>query len=93
MLTDARWAVLEPLVEQCRPHAKVPPANLRRTVSAILRRHASGAKWRSVPAEFGPLGSRGGSRPMGRMIGAADHGGWRRRPSSAGRGWGYGSAR
>jgi hypothetical protein len=57
MLTDARWAVLEPLVEQCRPHAKVPPANLRRTVSAMLRRHANGAKWRSVPAELGPLGS------------------------------------
>jgi transposase len=46
--------VLEPLVEACRPHAKVPPSNLRRTVSAILWRHANGAKWRSVPAELGP---------------------------------------
>jgi transposase len=43
-LTDAQWAVLEPLVEQCRPHAKVPPSNLRRTMSAILWRHANGAK-------------------------------------------------
>jgi hypothetical protein len=24
MLTDAQWAVLEPLVEACRPPAKVP---------------------------------------------------------------------
>ena len=24
MLTDAQWAVLEPLIEMCRPHAKVP---------------------------------------------------------------------
>jgi len=54
MLTDAHWAVLEPLVEACRPHAKVPPSNLRRTVSAILWRHANGAKWRSIPAELGP---------------------------------------
>jgi transposase len=54
MVTDAQWAVLGPLVEQCRPHAKVPPSNLRRTMSAILGRHANGAKWRAVPAEFGP---------------------------------------
>jgi transposase len=54
MLTDAQWAVLEPLVDQCRPHAKVPPSHLRRTISAILWRHANGAKWRSLPSELGP---------------------------------------
>jgi transposase len=57
VLTDAQWAVLEPLVEACRPHAKVAPRHLRRTISAILWRHANGAKWRSLPAELGPLGS------------------------------------
>jgi transposase len=54
VLTDAQWAVLEPLVEACRPHAKVPPSNLRRTISAILWRHANGAKWRAIPADLGP---------------------------------------
>jgi transposase len=54
MLTDAQWAVLGPLVEQCRPHAKVPPSHLRRTIGAILWRHANGAKWRSIPTELGP---------------------------------------
>ena len=54
MLTDAQWTVLEPLVEACRPHAKVPPSDLRRTVSAILWRHENGAKWRALPAELGP---------------------------------------
>ena len=54
MLTDEQWAVLEPLVEACRPHARVPPSNLRRTVSAILWRHTNGAKWRAIPAELGP---------------------------------------
>jgi transposase len=53
-LTDAQWAMLEPLVEACRPHAKVPPSNLRRTISAILWRHANGAKWRALPPELGP---------------------------------------
>ena len=54
MLTDAQWTMLEPLVEACRPHAKVPPSDLRRTVSAILWRHENGAKWRSLPSELGP---------------------------------------
>src|ERR687890_1632360 len=54
MLTDAQWTMLEPLVEACRPHAKVPPSDLRRTMSAILWRHENGAKWRALPAELGP---------------------------------------
>ncbi|MBB4000632.1 transposase [Aureimonas pseudogalii] len=54
MLTDQQWAVLEPLIEICRPHAKVPSPHLRRTIEAILWRHQNGAKWRSVPAELGP---------------------------------------
>jgi transposase len=53
-LTDEEWAVLEPLVEACRPHAKVPPSNLRRTVLAIIWRHQNGAMWRALPEEFGP---------------------------------------
>src|SRR5919107_534957 len=54
MLTDTQWAMLEPLVEQCRPKGKTPPQNLRRTVSAILWRHENGAKGRALPAELGP---------------------------------------
>ena len=54
VLTDEQWAVLGPLVEACRPHAKVPPSNLRRTIAAIMWRHTNGAKWRSLPEAFGP---------------------------------------
>ena len=54
MLTDAQWAVLEPLIEAVRPPAKVPLRHPRRTISAILWRHDNGAKWRAVPAELGP---------------------------------------
>ena len=54
MLTNAQWAMLEPLIEACRPKGKTAPQDLRRTMSAILWRHQNGAKWRSVPAELGP---------------------------------------
>ena len=54
VLTDAQWAELEPLVEARRPRAKVPPADLRRTVEAIIWRCANGAKWRAIPADLGP---------------------------------------
>ena len=54
MLTDTQWAMLEPLVEQCRRKGKTPPQDLRRTLEAILWRHENGAKWRSVPVELGP---------------------------------------
>ncbi len=54
MLTDAQWALLEPLIEACRPKGKTAPRDLRRTISAILWRHQNGAKWRSVPSDLGP---------------------------------------
>jgi transposase len=54
MLSDAQWAMLEPLVEACRPKGKTPPQDLRRTLAAILWRHQNGAKWRAVPADLGP---------------------------------------
>jgi transposase len=53
VLTNEQWAVLGPLIEACRPPEKVPPSNLRRTVSAILWRHSNGAKWRALPEEYG----------------------------------------
>src|SRR3712207_1573548 len=54
MLSDGQWALLEPLIEACRPKGKTPPQDLRRTLSAILWRHQNGAKWRAVPEEMGP---------------------------------------
>jgi transposase len=54
MLTNAQWAMLELLIEACRPKGKTAPQDLRRTMSAILWRHQNGAKWRSVPADLAP---------------------------------------
>ena len=53
-LTDEQWAVLAPLIEVCRPAAKVPPQHLRRTIGAIIWRHDTGAKGRALPAGCGP---------------------------------------
>ncbi|CAO4157355.1 Transposase [Methylorubrum extorquens] len=54
MLSDTQWAVLEPLVEACRPKAKTPAQDLQRTLSAVLWRHQNGSKWRAIPGELGP---------------------------------------
>jgi transposase len=54
VLTDRQWAVLEPLIEACRPHRKTQHHHLRRTVEAIIWRCQNGAKWRAVPSEYGP---------------------------------------
>jgi transposase len=54
VLTDAQWMMLMPLIEECRPRGKTQHHDLRRTIEAILWRHQSGAKWRSIPAELGP---------------------------------------
>src|ERR1044071_5981949 len=51
ILSDAVWAVWEPLIEEVRPRGKTPPKELRRTISAIFWRHQNGAKWRSIPAD------------------------------------------
>jgi transposase len=54
VLTDAQWAALSPLIEECRPRGKTQHHDLRRTMEAIIWRHQNGAKWRSIPAELGP---------------------------------------
>ena len=54
LLSDAAWAVWEPLIEQVRPRGKTPPKELRRTISAVFWRNSNGAKWRAIPAELGP---------------------------------------
>ncbi len=73
MLSDAQWALLEPLIEACRPKGKTPPQDLRRTLSAILWRHQNGAKWRAIPEELGRGGGplRSSSAGLGWACGSA----------------------
>ena len=76
MLPDTQWAMLEPLIEACRPKGKTPPQDLRRTLSAILWRHQNGAKWRAIPADLGPW-----SRAAQTFIRWARLGVWERLPT------------
>jgi hypothetical protein len=54
MLSDAQGAVLEPLVEACRPKAKTPPQDLQRTLLAIQWPHQNGAKWHAISHDLRP---------------------------------------
>jgi transposase len=58
MLSDAQWALLEPLIEACRPKGKTPPQDLRRTLSAILWRHQKRRQVAGCPGGAGPLVAR-----------------------------------
>jgi len=57
--TDETWVIWERLIEAVRPRGKTPPHDLLRTIAAIFWRHENGAKWRSIPLNWG----RGGVRP------------------------------
>ena len=54
MLTDAQWAMLEPLMEHAVRKARPRRRTCAARFEAILWRHQNGAKWRAVPAELGP---------------------------------------
>jgi transposase len=54
VLSDDQWAVLGPLIDECRPRGKTEPVALRETIEAIVWRHQNGAKWRSVPPDLVP---------------------------------------
>lgn len=51
-MADTQWAMLEPLVEQCRPKGRMPPQDLRRTFEAILWRHENGAMGRAIATRY-----------------------------------------
>jgi transposase len=51
VLDDDQWAVLGPLIDECRPRDKTEPVALCETIEAIVWRHQNGAKWRSVPPD------------------------------------------
>ncbi len=61
-LTDAQWAVIEPIVtyrsEQDRYNGGRPrTVNLRRVVDALLYQARTGVQWRLLPSEFPPSGT------------------------------------
>src|SRR4051794_1527696 len=53
-LTDARWAILRPLLTRDRPLGRPRKTDLRRIVDAILYRNRNGCTWRALPHDFPP---------------------------------------
>jgi putative transposase len=51
-LTDAQWAILEPLVPEAKPLGRPRKNDLRRVVDAILYRNRNGCTWRALPHDF-----------------------------------------
>src|SRR3954471_9400711 len=48
VLNDDQWAVLKPLIDECRPRGKTEPVALRETIEAIVWRHQNGAACRPI---------------------------------------------
>jgi transposase len=53
-LTDAQWAVLEPLLPRGRKPGRPPIWTKRQLIDGIRWRVRAGAPWRDVPSAYGP---------------------------------------
>lgn len=53
-LTDAQWAILEPLLPRPKPLGRPRKNDLRRVLDAILYRNRNGCTWRALPRNFPP---------------------------------------
>lgn len=51
-LTDAAWALVEPMLPAARPGGRPRKTNLRGVVNAILYLMRTGCQWRLLPREF-----------------------------------------
>jgi transposase len=53
-LTDAEWALIEPLLPPASPLGRPRETDLRSVVNAILYMASTGCQWRQLPKEFPP---------------------------------------
>ncbi len=53
-LTDAEWALLEPLLTRTHPAGRKQAYSLRRIVDAVFYLLRTGAQWRFLPHEYPP---------------------------------------
>ena len=53
-LTDAQWAVLEPLLPRGRKPGRPPKWTKRQLIDGIRWRARTGSPWRDVPPQYGP---------------------------------------
>lgn len=53
-LTDAQFAVVEPLLPKAKPGGRPRSVNLHDIVDAILYVNRTGGQWRALPKDYGP---------------------------------------
>ena len=53
-LTDAAWAVLQPLIPPPKPGGLPRITDMREILNAALYVHCRGCSWRSLPHDFPP---------------------------------------
>ena len=53
-MTDARWALLEPLLPPAQTCGRPRKTDLREVVNAIFYRNRNGCTWRALPRDFPP---------------------------------------
>ena len=53
-LTDAQWAILEPLTPPDKALGRPREVDLREVINAILYRNRNGCGWRALPHDFPP---------------------------------------
>ena len=51
-LTDAQWAVLEPLIPPPKPRGRPRTLDMRQVVNAIFYIDRAGCQWRMLPREY-----------------------------------------
>lgn len=71
-LSDAQWALLEPLIPPPKPGGRPPKHPRRELVNAMLSVLRSGGAWRLLPHEFPPWQSVSHSVRLWRMDGSWD---------------------
>jgi len=54
-LTDAQWAVLQPLLPQGKKPGRPPKWTRRQLIDGIRWRIRAGTPWRDVPTCYGPF--------------------------------------
>ena len=53
-LTDAQWAILEPLIPPAKPGGRRREVDMREVINGILSILRTGAGWRHLPHDFPP---------------------------------------
>src|SRR5262245_14275914 len=53
-VTDAQWALLEPLIPEARPGGRPRKVDMRAVVNAIFYRNRNGCTWRALPHDLPP---------------------------------------